>query len=79
MNLNLLDPKFIMLGGVESYGGTPVVVYRPAVAERKHGNFLDTSYQSILNHPGWTPLLLNHLSGASTVSFLLNHAILGSM
>ena len=24
-------------------------------------------------------LLLNHLSGASTVSFLLNHAILGLM
>ena len=39
---------------VDSYGGTPVVVYRPAVAERKHGNFLDTSYQSILDHPGWT-------------------------
>jgi hypothetical protein len=38
---------------VESYGGTPVVVYQPAVAERKHGNFLDASYESILNHPGW--------------------------
>ena len=42
---------------VESYGGTPVVLYQPAVAERKHGNFLDASYQSILNHPGWTQRL----------------------
>ena len=41
------------LSHVESYGDTPVVVYRPVSAERKHGNFLDTSYQSILNHPEW--------------------------
>ena len=36
-----------------SYGSTPVVVYRPSVAERKHGNFLDASYQSILRQPAW--------------------------
>jgi hypothetical protein len=36
---------------VQSYGETPVVVYRPT--GRKHGNFLDTSYRSILNRPGW--------------------------
>jgi len=38
---------------VESYGDLPVVVYKPSVAERRHGNFLDTSYESILNHSGW--------------------------
>jgi hypothetical protein len=42
---------------VESYGGTPAVVYRPAVAEQKHGNFLDSSYRSILTHPGWAQRL----------------------
>jgi hypothetical protein len=29
----------------------PVVVYRPL--ERRHGNFFDASYRSILNRPGW--------------------------
>jgi hypothetical protein len=30
-----------------------VVVYKPLVLEGKHGNFIDSSYQSILNQPGW--------------------------
>ena len=30
-----------------------MIVYRPAVAERKHGNFLDISYRSILSHDRW--------------------------
>jgi hypothetical protein len=38
---------------VESYGGMPVVVYRPSEAEGRHGNFLDISYESILRQPGW--------------------------
>ena len=38
---------------VMSYGDVPVVVYKPSVVERKHGNFIDSSYQSILNQPGW--------------------------
>jgi hypothetical protein len=36
-----------------SYGSMPVVVYRPSAAERKHGNFLDASYESILRQPRW--------------------------
>src|SRR5580658_6735872 len=38
---------------VTSYGDVPVVVYKPLVLEGKHGNFIDSSYQSILNQPGW--------------------------
>ena len=41
------------LSCVTSYGGTPAVVYRPSLAEGKHGNFFDTSYRSILRQPGW--------------------------
>jgi hypothetical protein len=36
-----------------SYGDLPVVVYKASVAERRHGNFLGASYESILDHPGW--------------------------
>jgi hypothetical protein len=36
---------------VQSYGDMPVVVYGPS--EQRHGNFLDTSYQSILHRPEW--------------------------
>jgi hypothetical protein len=38
---------------VTSYGDRPAVVYKPSVADRRHGNFLDPSYESILNHSGW--------------------------
>ena len=38
---------------VKSYGDAPVVVYRSSVEERRHGNFLDASYRSILNQPAW--------------------------
>ena len=38
---------------VKSYGDIPVVVYRSSVAERKHGNFFNASYESILDQPGW--------------------------
>jgi hypothetical protein len=41
------------LAHVESYGDLPVIVYRPSVAERKHGNFLHASYHAILNHAEW--------------------------
>lgn len=36
-----------------SYGDMPVVVYKSSVAERRHGNFINASYESILNHSGW--------------------------
>jgi hypothetical protein len=39
---------------VLSYGDLPVVVYKPSAAKRKHGNFHGASYESILNHPGWS-------------------------
>jgi hypothetical protein len=39
---------------VLSYSDLPVVVYKPSVAKRRHGNFLRASYQSILDHPGWS-------------------------
>jgi hypothetical protein len=38
---------------VTSYSDLPVIVYKPSVAERKHGNFIDPSYHSILDQPGW--------------------------
>jgi hypothetical protein len=38
---------------VTSYGDMPVVVYKPLAAEQKHGNFVDPSYESILNRPSW--------------------------
>src|SRR5579872_1698218 len=41
------------LSCVRSYGDPSVVVYRPSVAERKHGNFFDVSYPSILRQPEW--------------------------
>jgi hypothetical protein len=41
------------LSHAESRGGTPVVVYRRSVAQAKHGNFLDASYQAILGDPKW--------------------------
>jgi hypothetical protein len=40
---------------IMSYGEVPVVVYRPW--QRKHGNFFDASYESILNQPAWRPRL----------------------
>src|SRR5258708_18807416 len=36
-----------------SYGEAPVVVYHPFCEERRHGNFLDASYQAILERPEW--------------------------
>jgi hypothetical protein len=39
---------------VLSYGELPVVVYKPSVAKRRHGNFFGASYESILDHPGWS-------------------------
>src|SRR5580692_924520 len=39
---------------VLSYGDLPVVVYKPSVAKRRHGNFFGASYESILDHPGWS-------------------------
>ena len=41
------------LSCVLSYGEMPVVVYRPSVAKRRHGNFLASSYDSILRQPNW--------------------------
>jgi Restriction Endonuclease associating with ARP len=38
---------------VESYGGVPVVVYRPHENDRRHGNFVDKSYAAILSCPAW--------------------------
>jgi hypothetical protein len=36
-----------------SYGEMPVVVYKPSAETRKHGNFIDPSYESILKQPEW--------------------------
>ncbi|MGC2110345.1 MAG: hypothetical protein WA655_12565 [Candidatus Korobacteraceae bacterium] len=38
---------------VQSYGGVPVVVYRPHENECRHGNFVDESYAAILSHAAW--------------------------
>jgi len=38
---------------VTTYGDMPVIVYRPSVEERRHGNFLEPSYESILDHSAW--------------------------
>ena len=39
---------------VLSYGDVPVVVYKPSVAKRRHGNFLRADYETVLDHPGWS-------------------------
>ena len=36
---------------VESYGGSPVIVYAPE--DGRHGNFFDASYAAILERPPW--------------------------
>jgi hypothetical protein len=36
-----------------TYGEMPVIVYKSSVGERKHGNFFNASYRSILKTPGW--------------------------
>ena len=36
---------------VESYGGTPVIVYAPE--DGRHGNFLDAAYAAIVERPEW--------------------------
>jgi hypothetical protein len=36
-----------------SYGEAPVIVYPPFCEGRRHGNFLDASYQAILEQPEW--------------------------
>jgi hypothetical protein len=36
-----------------TYGDLPVIVYNSSAGERKHGNFFDASYRSILRTPGW--------------------------
>ena len=38
---------------VESYGGLPVVVYRPSDDGACHGNFADPGYAAILKHAAW--------------------------
>jgi restriction endonuclease-like protein len=38
---------------VTSYGEPPVVVYQPSACGRKHGNFIQSSYQAILRRPEW--------------------------
>jgi hypothetical protein len=48
---NAIYASSLRLPHVTSYGDMPVVVYRPS--ERRHGNFFDASYRSILNRPGW--------------------------
>ena len=48
---NAIYASSLRLPHVTSYGDMPVVVYRPL--ERRHGNFFDASYRSILNRPGW--------------------------
>ena len=50
---NAIYAVTLELPHVLSYSDLPVVVYKPSVAKRRHGNFLRASYQSILDHPGW--------------------------
>jgi restriction endonuclease-like protein len=38
---------------VESYGGMPVTVYQPHPTRRRHGNFFDESYATMLAVPEW--------------------------
>jgi hypothetical protein len=42
-----------LLPHVTSYGQLPVVVYRQSECGRHHGNFISTSYRSILRKPQW--------------------------
>ena len=39
------------LDHVDSYGSMPVIVYRPN--ETRHGNFLDETYEAIVNNADW--------------------------
>jgi hypothetical protein len=50
---NAIYAVTLELPHVLSYSDLPVVVYKPSVAKRRHGNFLRASYESILDHPGW--------------------------
>jgi len=50
---NAIYASALGLPYVESYGDLPVVVYSSSGTERTHGNFLDTSYASILSQPEW--------------------------
>lgn len=53
---------------VESYGGVPVVVYRPHENECRHGNFADESYAAILNHAAWQKRLSKtHAQGRTSL------------
>jgi len=53
------------LSHVESYGETPIVVYRPS--GQKHGNFFDASYESILSQPEWKHRLRKVYTQASSL------------
>jgi hypothetical protein len=38
---------------VTSCGEPPVIVYQPSVCDRKHGNFISSSYRAIMRRPEW--------------------------
>lgn len=50
---NAIYASALGLPHATSYGEMPVVVYKPSAATRKHGNFIDPSYESILKQPEW--------------------------
>jgi hypothetical protein len=50
---NAIYASTLGLPHAKTYGDMPVVIYKPSVAGRKHGNFFDASYRSILRKPCW--------------------------
>lgn len=55
--LSALNASYAALGRYPhamSYGGTPVVVYRPSECGSYHGNFIAASYRAILKRPAWS-------------------------